>query len=62
MTTKIMMIDTQTGRKVVTFPNVMDYDVNRIVCEMNRLNEEAARLTGKAVRYVYSAMFFKDTK
>jgi hypothetical protein len=62
MTTKIMMIDTQTGRKVVSFPNVMDYDVNRIVCEMNRLNEEAARLTGRAVRYVYHAVFFKESK
>lgn len=53
----ICMTDLDTGKKMATFPTARVSDMSAITRELNRLNEEAARMTGKAVKYCYTIAF-----
>lgn len=48
----LMIRNLETGKKAELFNHVRKGDLIAIAKELNRLNEEAARLTGKAVKYV----------
>ena len=54
---RVKMTDNQTGKSGMVFSKVSGAEqANRIVAHMNKLNEESARLTGKAIRFVFSVM------
>ena len=54
---KIAMRDLETGNRKVVFTCATSGQAIQIAAEMNRLNEEAARLTGSAIRFVYMILF-----
>jgi len=54
MQARIVLTNLETGQKVAAFPPARSGDLFAIVHEMNRLNEEAARLTGTMVKFVYT--------
>lgn len=55
MQIKIKMTEIATGKSGFVFKNATDAEnAQRIVSNMNKLNEETARLTGKAIRFVFS--------
>ena len=58
MKNRILMTEIETGKSGYIFREAETQHAQQIVLTMNRLNEETARLTGKAVKYVYS---FIDT-
>lgn len=51
------MTNLDTGKKVAMFRNARTGDMVAIIGEMNRLNQEAARIMGKAVKYSFSIAF-----
>lgn len=51
---KILMTEIETGKQGFVFNKATDEHAEQLVITMNKLNEEAARLTGKAVRFVFS--------
>lgn len=57
VTPYICMTDLETGKKMATFPTARTSDMGAITRELNRLNEEAARMTGRAIRYCYTIAF-----
>lgn len=54
MKNRILMTELETGKSGYVFREADTQHAQQIVLTMNKLNEEAARLTGKAVKYVYS--------
>lgn len=54
MKNRILMTEIETGRSGYVFREADTYHAQEIVIAMNKLNEETARLTGKAIRFVYS--------
>ena len=54
--TKVIMQHTTTGQTMLAFTCENVSQANSIAAEMNRLNSEAARLTGSIVRYVYTVI------
>lgn len=53
---KVILTDTFNGYTKTVFPPAEKSTAIKIRDEMNRLNVEAARLTGNAIRYVYSIL------
>ncbi len=51
---KILMTEIATGKTGFVFNQATSENAEKIVADMNRLNQEAARLTGKAIRFVFS--------
>lgn len=59
----VIMRDAQTEQKRKVFSPTTPANAFAISQEMNRLNSEAARITGKAIRFFYSfALTSKDWK
>lgn len=54
---KVAMIDLETGESKVVFRCATSRQALDVAKEMTRLNEEAARLTGKVIRFIYSIRF-----
>lgn len=54
MKNRILMTEIETGKSGYIFREAETHHAQQIVIAMNKLNEETARLTGKAVRFVYS--------
>jgi hypothetical protein len=54
MNIKIKMTEIATGNCGFVFNNATADNAVKIVADMNRLNQEAARITGKAIRFVFS--------
>jgi hypothetical protein len=50
------MTDKQTKRNAVMFNCENSWVAMEIADEMNRLNKEAARLTGQAIRFFYTIL------
>lgn len=59
MKNRILMTEIETGKSGYVFRDAETHHAQEIVLTMNRLNEETARLTGKAIRFIYS---FIDTE
>jgi len=59
MTTRILMTKVSTGESGYVFNNATPADAAKIVEQMNRLDVEAARLTGQAIKYVFSLVIDK---
>ena len=52
---RVKMTDNLTGKSGLVFSQVTTVEnANRIIAHMNKLNEESARLTSKAIRFVFS--------
>lgn len=54
---KVAMRDLVTGDRKVMFRCATSKQAIDVAAEMNRLNEEAARLTGTAIRFIYMILF-----
>lgn len=54
MKNRILMTEIETGRSGYVFREADTQHAQQIVIAMNNLNAETARLTGKAIRFVYS--------
>ena len=54
MKTNVMMMEKTTGKTAIVFRCENSLTARDIADEMNRLNQEAARLTGKAVKFIYA--------
>lgn len=52
---RVKMTDNLTNKSGLVFSQITTVEhANRIIAHMNKLNEESARLTGKAIRFVFS--------
>jgi hypothetical protein len=55
MNVKIKMTEIETGKSGFVFRNVIDVEnAGRIVARLNEINRETAKLTGKAIRFMFT--------
>jgi hypothetical protein len=54
---KIALRDLQTNNRKIVFSCATSKQAIDVAAEMNRLNAEAARLTGTAIRFVYMILY-----
>ena len=52
--TKILMTKIETGESGFVFRDADTYNALQIVQRLNELNDYTAKLTGEAVKYIYS--------
>ena len=57
--TNVIMQHTTTKQTMFAFKCASTDEAIRVSDEMNRLNEEAARLTGSVIKFVYSILEIK---
>lgn len=53
---KVKATDLETGNAMIAYRCATHTDALNVCKELNRLNSEAARLTGKVIRFVYSVI------